>query len=75
MLGARQFEELELPRYEGGTTPIYLPRSVSANKIRAGYPLGKTAERYHLCHNGSETEAVGYYYVGHPAGDYCELKP
>ena len=38
-----------------------LPRTVSANKIRAGYPLGKTADRYHLCHNSSDTEAVGYY--------------
>ncbi len=70
-----QYEELELPRYEGGTTPIYLPKVVTAAKIRAGYPLGKTAERYHLCQNSSETEEVGYYYVDHPAGDYCERKP
>ena len=75
MPDTRQFEELELPRYEGATTPIYLPRTVSANKIRAGYPLGKTADRYHLCHNSSDTEAVGYYYVDHPAGKYCERKP
>ena len=70
-----QYEELELPRYEGGTTPIYLPKVVTTDKIRAGYPLGKTAERYHLCQNSSETEEVGYYYVDHPAGDYCERKP
>ena len=75
MPDTRQFEELELPRYEGATTPIYLPRTVSANKIRAGYPLGKTADRYHLCHNSSDTEAAGYYYVDHPAGNYCERKP
>ena len=70
-----QLEELELPRYEGSTTPIYLPRSVTAEKIRAGYPLGKTAERYHLCRDSSETEDVSYYYVDHPTGDYCERKP
>ncbi len=70
-----QTDEMDLPRYEGATTPIFLPKSVTADKIRAGYPLGKTAERYHLCHNSSETEEVGYYYVDHPAGDYCERKP
>ena len=75
MPDTRQLEELELPRYEGSTTPIYLPRSVTAEKIRAGYPLGKTAERYYLCLNSSDTENVSYYYVDHPAGDYCELKP
>ena len=75
MPDADQYEELELPRYEGATTPIYLPKVVTAAKIRAGYPLGKTAERYHLCQNSSETEEVGYYYVDHPAGDYCERKP
>ena len=75
MPDADQYEELELPRYEGVTTPIYLPKVVTADKIRAGYPLGKTAERYHLCQNSSETEEVGYYYVDHPAGDYCERKP
>ena len=75
MPGTSQSEELELPRYERATTPVYLPKSVTARTIRAGYPLGKTAERYHLCHSGSETEEVGYYYVYHPAGDYCELKP
>ena len=36
-------------RYEGVTTPIYLPKSVTAGRVRDGYPLGKTAERYHLC--------------------------
>ena len=70
-----QYEELELPSYEGATTPVYLPKLVTAERIRAGYPLGKTAQRYHLCQNSSETEEVGYYYVDHPAGDYCERKP
>ena len=70
-----QSEELELPRYEGPTTPVYLPKLVTAERIRAGYPLGKTAERYHLCQNSSHTEEVGYYYVDHPAGGYCERKP
>ena len=70
-----QYDERELPRFEGSTTPVYLPKSVSAAKIRAGYPLGKTSERYYLCQNSSETEDVGYYYVNHPAGDYCERKP
>ena len=70
-----QYEERELPQYEGAKTPIYLPKVVTSEKIRAGYPLGKTAERYHLCQNSSETEVVGYYYVDHPAGDYCERKP
>ena len=75
MPGRSQSEELELPRYERATTPVYLPKSVAAKTVRVGYPLGKMAERYHLCHNSSETEEVGYYYVDHPAGDYCELKP
>lgn len=70
-----QHEELALPKYEGSTTPVFLPKIVSAERIRAGYPLGKTAERYHLCENWNETEEVGYYYVDHPAGDYCERKP
>ena len=75
MLGRTQSKELELPRYNRATTPKYLPKSVTAKTIRAGYPLGKTAEHYHLCQNNSVTEEVGYYYVSHPAGDYCEMKP
>ena len=55
--------------------PLYLPKSVTAQIIRLGYPLGVTAERYQICYDNSETEEVGYYYVQHPAGDYCELKP
>ena len=70
-----QYQELEIPKYEGATTPVYLTKVVSAERIRAGYPLGKTAERYHLCYDSTETEEVGYYYVDHPAGDYCERKP
>ena len=70
-----RYEDLELPRCEGATTPVYLPKVVTEERIRAGYPLGKTAERYHLCQNSSGTEEVGYYYVDHPAGDYCERKP
>ena len=75
MPSASQYDEMELPRFEGATTPLYLPKSVTAEKIRVGYPLGKTTAQYHLCQDSSETEEVGYYYVDHPAGDYCELKP
>ena len=70
-----QLEEPDLPRYEGAATPLYLPKSVTLKTVKPGYPLGGTAERYHLCNGGSQTEEVDYYYVEHPAGDYCELKP
>ena len=75
MSDGKQYEDVDLLRYEGSSMPVYLPKVVTADLIRAGYPLGKTAERYHLCQNSSETEEVGYYYVDHPAGDYCERKP
>ena len=46
---------------------MYPLKSVAAEKIRAGYPLGKTTERYPVCHNSSATERVGYCYVDWPA--------
>ena len=67
-------KNLDLPRYDDATTPIYLPMSVTATKIPRGYPLGQTAGDYRLCRNGTDTEAAGYYYVAHPTGDYCEPK-
>lgn len=65
----------DLPKYEASTTPLFLPKTVSANRVRAGYPLGRTAGYYHLCRDSSEAEAIGYYYVDHPVGDYCEKIP
>ena len=65
----------DLPQYREDTTPLYLPKSVNAKTVKDDYPLGKTAERYHLCSNSSETEDIGYYYVQHPKGNYCEQKP
>ena len=70
-----QEEQQKLPQYQEENMPLYLPKSVTAQIIRLGYPLGVTAERYQICYDNSETEEVGYYYVQHPAGDYCELKP
>ena len=64
--------ELELPKYEPSTTPIFLPKTVDARRVGAGYPLGMSGDRYHRCSSGSEAEEAGYYYVDHPAGDYCE---
>ena len=42
---------------------------------KSSLSLGKTAKRYHVCHNSSETERVGYCYVDYPTGDYCGAKP
>lgn len=75
MRDSNQEQEIDLPQYEASTTPLYLPKRVTAERVRAGYPLGETAEYYHLCRDSSETEDVGYYYVDHPAGDYCEKIP
>ena len=69
-----QSDEPDLLHYEEARTPLYLPKSVTSKTVRPGYPLGK-ADRYHLCQNSGQTEEVDYYYVDHPAGDYCELKP
>ena len=67
---------IELPKYDGETMPLYLPKSVSAERIREGYPLGRTADGYRLCGDYyRDTELVGYYYVEHPAGNYCEKIP
>ena len=64
--------DLDLPKYEPSTMPIYLPKNVDSQRIRAGYPLGQTAGRYYLCRSGGGTEDIGYYYVDHPAGNYCD---
>ena len=75
MPDSNQEQEIDLPEYDASETPLYLPKTVTADRVRAGYPLGETAEYYHLCRNSSETENIGYYYVDHPAGDYCEKIP
>ena len=64
--------ETDLVKYDPSAMPVFLPQSVGAPRVRAGYPLGKMGERYHLCSGESEAEAAGYYYVDHPTGAYCE---
>ena len=49
-------QEINLPRYEELTTPLYLPRAVTAERIRAGYPLGQSDGQYYTCQAGSDTE-------------------
>ena len=68
-------QEINLPRYEELTTPLYLPKAVTAERVRAGYPLGQSDGQYYTCRDSSDTEKVGYYYVDHPAGEYCEKIP
>ena len=70
-----QKQEINLPRYEELTTPLYLPKAVTAERVRAGYPLGQSYGQYYTCRAGSDTEKIGYYYVDHPAGEYCEKIP
>ena len=70
-----QKQEVDLPRYEELTTPLYLPEAVTAERVRAGYPLGQSDEQYYTCQASRDTEKIGYYYVDHPAGDYCERIP
>ncbi len=71
-----QDEDTELPRYNASKMPLYLPHSVRDARVMAGYPLGTSDEgSYYLCRSDSSTESVGYYYVQHPAGDYCERMP
>ena len=70
-----QKQEVDLPRYEELTTPLYLPKAVTAERVRAGYPLGQSDEQYYTCQASRDTEKIGYYYVNHPAGDYCERIP
>ena len=64
--------ETDLVKYDPSAMPVFLPQSVGAPRVRAGYPLGKMGERYHLCSGESEAEEAGYYYVDHPTGAYCE---
>ena len=72
---AEKAREWEPPKYEPSTMPIFLPKTVDAQRVREGYPLGKTRDRYHLCRAGNETEEAGYYFVAHPADAYCEKIP
>ena len=67
--------EVELPKYEAPAMPLYLPKTVNAERVRPSYPLGRSADGYHFCRDYGDTELVGYYYVEHPAGDYCEKMP
>ena len=64
----------DLPDFNETNTPIYLPKSVTAEKVPLGYPLGQTSKGYLLCVSHISTKQVGYYYVNHPAGGYCELE-
>ena len=63
-----QYEELELPRYEGSTTPVFLPKIVSAERIRAGYPLGKTAGRYTCARTTAKPKRSGTAMLTTPPG-------
>ena len=74
-LAAGQQQDIDLLGYAADTHPLYLPESVTAEQVRVGYPLGLVDERYHLCLDNSQMEQIGYYYVAHPAGDYCERIP
>ena len=73
--GSDQKQEANLPRYEELTTPLYLPKDVTAERVKAGYPLGQSDGQYYTCLASSNTEKAGYYYVDHPAGEYCEKIP
>ena len=73
--GSDQKQEANLPRYEELTTPLYLPKAVTAERVRAGYPLGQSDGQYYTCLASNDTEKIGYYYVDHPAGEYCEKIP
>ena len=64
--------KLDLVEYESSTMPLFLPETVDDRRVRAGYPLGMTGDRYYLCSGQSEAEEAGYYYVDHPTGAYCE---
>ena len=63
-----------IPHYDPATTPLYLPRRVATTNTKAGYPIGMTYEGYLTCENHHRLEELGYYYVQHPSGDYCEPK-
>ena len=65
--------DVDSPRYSEEDTPIYLPRHVSAERIPHGYPLGEHDGHYRLC-DQSDQNSAEFYYVNHPAGNYCERK-
>ena len=64
--------ETDLVEYDPLTMPLFLPETVDAPRVRVGYPLGRTGERYHRCIGESEAEEAAYYFVEHPTGAYCE---
>ena len=79
-------DEPEPPKYDAATMPLYLPKSVRDERVPQGYPLGRAESRYdeaeygyYTCRdfleNTQDAEKVGYYYVRHPTGDYCERIP
>ena len=68
----REDRNVDLPRYEQEATPIFLPQTVDAPRIRAGYPLGEIGDQYRRCIVESEAREAGYYFVEHPTGNYCE---
>ena len=74
--GDDQDNEPEPPRYDAATMPLYLPHTTMDKRVPMGYPLGQAADnRYYTCNGSYEAEVSGYYYVQHPAGDYCEQMP
>ena len=62
----------DLDEYDGSTMPLHLPETVSASRVRAGYPLGKIGDKHHTCRGDTEAKRAGYYHVDHPTGVYCE---
>lgn len=72
--GGNRDDKIELPKYESSTMPLYLLKTVTNERVEVGYPLGFADERYYICGYNSSEES-GYFYVEHPAGDYCEKIP
>ena len=64
--------EWDLSEYEPSTTPIFLPETVDARRVRTGYPSGRMVEEYHRCSGESEAEEARNYFVEHPTEAYCE---
>ena len=71
----RDSQQANLVKYNPSTMPIRLPERIHAPRVRAGYPLGMTGEKYHSCTGQTEAQQAGYYYVDHPTGAYCERAP
>ena len=56
--------ETGLVEYESATMPVFLPQSVDALRVRAGYPLGKIGEEYYRCSGESEGGDAGPHLPG-----------